>query len=158
MVEAFGEPRAGSGCFTSGAMPRTLRRPRSPAARPHKSCEADALATKTTRVDWPSVAVFYVLACAVSWPFFWWRDMHPASWQAWRFPAVFKTSSYMWGPGLAALAVLGLRQFRHTRTITFFGRSRLWSLSFFMLPLITLAMVYAPFVGIRVAVVGLVLL
>jgi len=112
------------------------------------------LTGKSTRVDWPSVALFYLLACAVSWPFFWWRDMHPASWQAWRFPAFLKTSCIMWGPGLAALAVLGLRRVHHPRTITFFGASRRHSLSFFVLPLITLATVYAPIVGSRAAVVG----
>jgi membrane protease YdiL (CAAX protease family) len=81
--------------------------------------------------------------------------MHSASWQAWRFPAFFKTSTYMWGPGLAALAVFGFRRLHHPRTITFFGPSRRWSFSFFVLPLVALAIVYAPLVGIRAAVVGL---
>jgi membrane protease YdiL (CAAX protease family) len=112
------------------------------------------LTVKPKRVDWAGVALFYFLACAVSWPFFWWRDMHAASWQAWRFPAPFKTACYMWGPGLAALAVLGLRRLHHQRTITFFGRSRRWSLAFFVLPLVTLAIVYAPLVGARAGVIG----
>jgi membrane protease YdiL (CAAX protease family) len=112
------------------------------------------LTGQSTRVDWPSVALFYLLACAVSWPFFWWRDVHSTSWQAWRFPAFLKTSCYMWGPGLAALAVLGLRRHHHPRTITFFGPSGRWSLSFFVLPLMALAIAYAPLVGIRAAVVG----
>jgi membrane protease YdiL (CAAX protease family) len=60
----------------------------------------------------------------------------------------------MWGPGLAALAVLGLHRVHHPRTIRFFGPSRRWSLSFFVLPLITLATVYAPIVGSRAAIVG----
>jgi membrane protease YdiL (CAAX protease family) len=110
---------------------------------------------QSTRVDWRSVALYYVLACAVSWPFFWWRDMHPASWRAWRFPGPLKTSCYMWGPGVAALVVLGLRLGRHPRTITFFGTSRRGSLAFYGLPLIVLAIVYAPLVGFRAAIVGL---
>src|SRR6516225_8088585 len=61
----------------------------------------------------------------------------------------------MWGPGLAALAVLGLRRVHQPRTITFFGPSRRHSLTFFVLPLITLATVYAPLVGSRAAIVGL---
>jgi membrane protease YdiL (CAAX protease family) len=81
--------------------------------------------------------------------------MYSTSWQAWRLPAFLKTSCYMWGPGLAALAVLILRQLHHPRTITFFGSSRQWSLVFFALPLVALAIVYAPLVGIRVAVIGL---
>jgi membrane protease YdiL (CAAX protease family) len=80
--------------------------------------------------------------------------MHSTSWQAWRFPAALKTSTYMWGPGLAALAVLGLRRHHHRRTITFFGRSRRLSVAFFVLPLVALAVAYAPLVGIRAAVVG----
>jgi membrane protease YdiL (CAAX protease family) len=81
--------------------------------------------------------------------------MHPTSWQAWRLPAFLKTSTYMWGPGLAALAVLGLRRRHHPRTITFFGHSRRWSLSVFVPPLVALAIVYAPLVGIRAAVIGI---
>ena len=91
----------------------------------------------------------------MSWPFFWWRDIHPASWQAWKFPDPLKISTFMWGPGLAALAVLILRRLHHPRTITLFGRSRRWSLCFFILPLITLGVVYAPLVGSRAAIVGL---
>jgi membrane protease YdiL (CAAX protease family) len=112
------------------------------------------LAREPTRVDWLGVALYYILACVLSWPFFWWRDMHPTSWQAWRVPAFLKTSCYMWGPGLAALTVLGLRGRYHLRTITFLGHSRLWCLAFFVLPLITLAIAYAPLVGSRAAVIG----
>jgi membrane protease YdiL (CAAX protease family) len=109
---------------------------------------------KPARVDWLGVVLYYVLACAVSWPFFWWRDMHPASWRAWKFPDPFKASCYMWGPGLAALAVLALRRARHHRTITFSGFSRPWSLAFFVLPLVALGIAYAPLVGARAAFVG----
>jgi membrane protease YdiL (CAAX protease family) len=63
----------------------------------------------------------------------------------------------MWGPGLAALAIFGLRRVHHPRTITFFGSSRWRSLAFFVLPVITLATVYAPIVGSRAALVGVLL-
>jgi membrane protease YdiL (CAAX protease family) len=52
------------------------------------------------------------------------------------------------------LAVLNLRP-HHRRTITFLGPSHRWSLAFFVLPLIALGTVYAPLVGIRAAVVGI---
>jgi membrane protease YdiL (CAAX protease family) len=60
----------------------------------------------------------------------------------------------MWGPGAAALAVAALGRWRHPRTITFFGGSRWWSAAFFVVPLMTLGIVYAPLVGIRAAAVG----
>jgi MYXO-CTERM domain-containing protein len=105
-------------------------------------------------VDWAGVFLFYLLACAFSWPFFWWRDMQTASWEAWRLPTFLKTSTYMWGPGLAALALLGLRQRRQPRTITFFGSSPAWSIAFFVVPIIALACVYAPIVRGRAALIG----
>jgi hypothetical protein len=39
-------------------------------------------------VDWRAVAFYYLIACALSWPFFWWRDVHPESWYGWRFPGI----------------------------------------------------------------------
>jgi membrane protease YdiL (CAAX protease family) len=113
------------------------------------------LTAKARRIDWVSVVLFYLVACAVSRPFFWWRDMHPKSWHTWRFPGALKTSCYMWGPGLAALVVFGLRPLRQPRAITFFGTSLRWSLAFYLIPLFALGIVYAPFAGIRAGVVGL---
>jgi hypothetical protein len=36
--------------------------------------------------DWRAVAVYYTLACLWSWPLFWWRDKHGASWNALHLP------------------------------------------------------------------------
>ena len=74
-------------------------------------------ANSSEHVKWRSVALFYVLACALSWPFYWWRDMHPASWNASAFfsiPApsplsfIIKNAVVMWGPGIAALVTIAI--------------------------------------------------
>jgi uncharacterized protein len=88
-------------------------------------------------VAWRRVIVFYLLACAISWPFFWWRDMESASFAAIPLPAPLKTASYMWGPGLAALACRRLFP-AAPRTLSFFGTSRHRSATFFLVPLIAL--------------------
>ena len=91
------------------------------------------------RVNWTAVITFYALACGISWPFFWWRDMEPASWRAWAIPGILKTASYMWGPGLAALICLVLFRRTHRRTITLLGPSPRRSLAFYLVPLVALA-------------------
>jgi len=96
------------------------------------------------QVDWRSVAVYYVIACAVSWPFFWWRDIHRESWIAWGFPGAFKHATYMWGPGIAALIVFWWFRKTHRRQITLLGTSPLRSLAFFLVPMAGLLMAYAP--------------
>jgi membrane protease YdiL (CAAX protease family) len=90
------------------------------------------------RVHWRSVIVFYVLACAVSWPFFWWRDIHWESFQAWRLPTFLKTMTYMWGPGCAAALCLFLFRDTHVRRITVWGTSFRRSLAFYVVPLLLL--------------------
>jgi hypothetical protein len=109
----------------------------------------DPTVVRHAEVDWTSVLAFYALACAFSWPFFWWRDVWSASWQAWHFPGFLKTSTYMWGPGLAALVILGWRRRTHARTITFFGSARSWSCTFYLVPLVALALAYLPSAGLR---------
>ena len=94
---------------------------------------------KPLTVNWVAVATFYVLACTVSWPFFWWRDMASESWRAWAVPGPLKTASYMWGPGLAALLCFYLFRRRHRRTVTMLGTSRWRSLAFYLVPLALLA-------------------
>jgi membrane protease YdiL (CAAX protease family) len=97
--------------------------------------------SKTTRVNWLSVCVYYVLACAISWPFFWWRDMNGAAWSQWQVPNFIKTWSYMWGPGIAALICFALFRKTHIKTITFFGTSVFRSLLFYLMPIVALAIV-----------------
>jgi uncharacterized protein len=99
---------------------------------------------QSSRVHWFSIAVFYVLACAISWPFFWWRWAHPESWATLKGP---KHMLYMWGPGIAAIIVMFVLfrpQHRSRRTITFLGTSAGRSLLFWSVPLILLGLAYMP--------------
>jgi membrane protease YdiL (CAAX protease family) len=86
------------------------------------------------RPDWRAVLTFYLLACAFQWPFFWWRDVNTASWNASRIPTELRDLT--WGPAVAAFLVLYL--FPHARTgrISFFGTSRARSLCFFLIPIL----------------------
>jgi len=86
------------------------------------------------RVNWRSVILYYVLACAFSWPFFWWRDMNSESWRHWDVPRPVKTASYMWGPGLAAIVSLATFRRSHPRRVSIFGRSATRSITFFAVP------------------------
>ena len=95
--------------------------------------------TSKQKVNWKSVIVYYSLACLVSWPFYWWRDMESESWIAWNVPGFVKTASYMWGPGLAALLCFIIFKRSHLRTITFFGTSVAKSLLFWFLPILALS-------------------
>src|SRR3954464_8056810 len=91
------------------------------------------------RVNWPSVAVFSIVACAVSWPFFWWRDMATESWNHWHVPGLLKVMSYMWGPGVGALVAMLVFRGRHRRRITLLGTSWQRSLLFYLAPLALLS-------------------
>ena len=118
------------------------------------------------RVNWTSVVTYYVLAAAISWPFYWWRDMRPASWAAWDAPEFAKHATYMWGPGIAALIMLVLFHRRHVRTVTFFGTSVVRSTAFYLVPMVALALAYAPellrgdtlWLLIRLVVIGFLLI
>lgn len=94
---------------------------------------------KQQKVNWKAVTVYYVLACLISWPFFWWRDIESESWNAWTVPGFIKTASYMWGPGLSAIICLLLFKNTHNRAITFFGTSVIKSLLFWFVPIIALS-------------------
>ena len=102
-----------------------------------------------TRVDWRAVAVFFALACLWSWPLFWWRDLHPGAWMAWRLPMPLKMTVLMWGPGLAALACLRLFRATHRRTVWLGGGTWARSLAFYFVPMLALAVV-----GVRVPEMG----
>jgi hypothetical protein len=93
------------------------------------------------QVNWWQVMTFYVLACAFSWPFFWWRDMALDSWNAWNVPGPLKSATYMWGPGLSALICFFVFRRTHQRRITLTGTSLTRSLAFYLVPLVALAAV-----------------
>lgn len=90
------------------------------------------------KVHWLSVVVFYLLACAISWPFFWKRDV---------LGQQVPTFTYMWGPGIAAIITMLLFRKRHPRTITIFGGSIGKSLLFYLLPSLALGVVIALTAG-----------
>jgi uncharacterized protein len=60
------------------------------------------------RVCWPAVATYYALACLISWPIFWWRDIHPQAWAAFSAPGFVKAWLPALGPFLAAVAAFCL--------------------------------------------------
>lgn len=93
-------------------------------------------AEQSKRPFWLSIAVYYLLACAISWPFFWQRDMLGIS---------VPTRNYMWGPGIAAIITMLIFRKRHTRTITFFGTSTIKSLLFYLVPIVILSTTLALF-------------
>ncbi len=86
---------------------------------------------------WARVAIFYMLACAWSWPFFWWRDLHPESWRALPYPPYLKTWFSMWGPGISALLCFALFG-TGKRTITAFGSSPARSALVYLTPCLAL--------------------
>ncbi len=92
-------------------------------------------------VNWKSVLLFFVIACAWSWPWFWLRDMEPQQWAALRVPYPLKNAMLMWGPGIAALVCLRVFRRTHTRTITMTGGRVLRSLAFYVVPILGLAAV-----------------
>lgn len=89
-----------------------------------------------SRSAWRPVVVFYFLACLWSWPFFWWRDFHAASWTAWRFPAELKGFTQQWGPGLAAIAVFYLFPQVRSRFMSLSGSSWKRSSLCFLTPIL----------------------
>ena len=93
-------------------------------------------------VNWRAIAVFYVLACAFSWPFFWWRDVHTVSWKA--FPLPEEIKDLTWGPAVAALLVFWFMPATRRWAVSFFGSSRLRSAVFFVAPIL------CAFVGYRI--------
>ena len=105
------------------------------------------------RVNWRAVSFYYLVACALSWPFFWWRDIHPERWSSWQFPMVppsspltfiLKTAIIMWGPGIAAILSLIIFRTIHQRTITFWGTSLSKSLAFYWVPILFAVAVGVP--------------
>src|SRR5262249_19242651 len=93
------------------------------------------------RVDWRAAGSFHAIACALSWPFLWW---YFRGWEGWKAPIYLKISTFMWGPGLAALACFAAFRRSHRRTITFAGTSRARSLAFVLAPWAALVVAHAP--------------
>jgi membrane protease YdiL (CAAX protease family) len=89
-----------------------------------------------SRTNWPAIFTYYVLACAWSWPFFWWRDVNTASWNAWQIPDEIKGLTQVWGPGLAALVVFYFFPRTRIRNVSFFGGYWIRSACFCVSPIL----------------------
>jgi hypothetical protein len=89
-----------------------------------------------SKSDWWAILVFYILACAWSWPFFWWQDQHTASWNAWHVRPELKEPFIQWGPGLAAITVYGLFPHIRPRFLSLAGSSWKRSATCFLAPLL----------------------
>lgn len=100
-------------------------------------------AVSAGRPDWRGIALFYVIACAVSGPLLLWRDLAPESWAASPIPAWLRPLLYGWGPAIGAIVVLRLRRAQHRRTITWTGGAPLASLFAVLFPVALLA-AWAP--------------
>lgn len=88
------------------------------------------------KTNWTAVIVFYVIACAFSWPFFAWRDLYSENWVNSNIPSAVRNLCVMWGPGVAAIVCFLVFRKTHIRTISLTGSSVLKSLLFFILPYI----------------------
>lgn len=86
-----------------------------------------------------SVGTYYLLACAISWPIFWWRDQRPASWAMWQAPGYVKGLLPAFGPATAAIVCLFLFRRTHCRFVTFTGTSSWRSAVFITVPAALLA-------------------
>ena len=86
-------------------------------------------------VVWPSVAVFYILACLISWPVFWWRDRIPTSWASWDAPGFVKALLPALGPAIASLVALVSFRSVHIRAINLLGTSWRRSVLFMLTPI-----------------------
>ena len=75
----------------------------------------------SARVRWGSVALFYVIACAISWPFFWWRDAYAESWAAFTMLGYAKGLLPALGPAIGGIIAMAVFRKTHPRTITVFG-------------------------------------
>ena len=88
------------------------------------------------KINRTEIITFYVLACALSWPLFAWRDLYNESWTSSGIPTAIRNLGVMWGPGLAAIICFFIFRKTHVRTITFGGTSAIKSLIFYFTPYI----------------------
>lgn len=87
-----------------------------------------------SRPNWRAILTFYILACAFQWPFFWWRDVHSASWNASCIPIEIRDLT--WGPAVAAFVALYFFPQVRTKMVSFVGTSRVRSACFFLIPIL----------------------
>jgi uncharacterized protein len=113
-----------------------------------------------SKPNWRAIAVFYVLACSWSWPFFWWRDVNTASWNAWHLPEEIKGLTQPWGPALAAIAVFYLFPQVRSRFASLMGSSWKRSVLCFLTPIVFASIAaasqsrHAPYTLVYYLVIG----
>ena len=90
------------------------------------------------------MAFYQVLACAISWPLFAWRDLHHASWAVWALPTVVKQVVPAFGPAVAALVASALFHRSHRRTVSLLGFDAVRSVAFAAIPVAMLAFLGVP--------------
>jgi len=78
--------------------------------------------------------MFYFLACAFSWPFFWWRDVNAQSWNDSSIPPEIRDLT--WGPAAAAFLVVYFYPLSRSRTVSLFGTSTIRSTFCFLTPIL----------------------
>ncbi|MCB0802597.1 MAG: CPBP family intramembrane metalloprotease, partial [Flavobacteriales bacterium] len=83
-----------------------------------------------------AIIFFYCLACLLSWPFFFWRDVYTDSWNSLALDPIIKTNFIMWGPGLSAIITSFVFKAHIKKTITFFGSSSFKSILFWGVPML----------------------
>lgn len=96
-----------------------------------------------SKPNWQVIIAYYFLACLWSWPLFWWRDTHPASWKALPIPPQFQSPLVMWGPGLAAIMVFFAYPQMRTRFLALSGSSWKRSILCFLVPICFAWIAYA---------------
>jgi len=94
-------------------------------------------AARMKRTSWTPVVVFFLIAVAISAPFFYWRTV--LDWKGFAGPNFLKTTSYMWGPGIAGLVCYALYRRRFVKRITLWGFSFWKSLLVWVGPFLLLA-------------------
>ena len=87
-----------------------------------------------SRPHWRAILLFYFLACAFAWPFFWWRDVHTQSWNSSSIPPEIRDLT--WGPAVAAYLVAYIYPRSRSRTISLLGTSAVRSISCFGIPIL----------------------
>lgn len=93
----------------------------------------------STTTPFRPVAVFWLIACAISWPFMFMATLAPETWQSLPLPPPLKATLFMWGPGIAALICYRVFSDRVTRLTTLLGDSRRLSLIAIIVPALMLA-------------------
>jgi membrane protease YdiL (CAAX protease family) len=92
-----------------------------------------------TGVDRRAVIFYEVLACALSWPLFAWRDFAHASWAEWPLPSLVKGLAPAFGPAIAGLVAMAVFRRTHRRTVSLFGTSTWRSALFALTPVALVA-------------------